>query len=40
MNIGSNLLYSNSVSPLLKTLDFLNVQMKETVIIRANGIVL
>ena len=40
MNIGSNLLYSNFVSPLLKTLDFLNVQMKETGIIRNNGMIL
>ena len=39
MNKEEYILYSNFVHPLLKTLDFLNVQMKETVIIRANGMV-
>ena len=40
MNIVNTLLYSNFVYPLLKTLDFLNVQRKEIEIIRANGMVL
>ena len=40
MNIVNTPLYSNFVHPLLKTLDFLSVQMKDTGIIRNNGIVL
>ena len=36
MNIVNTLLYSNFVHPLLKTLDFLNVQIKDAMIIRDN----